>query len=163
MNPKKILIIIVIIAVVFVYLFPLVKPFSAIGESMTPNFKNGEYVFIDRYSAPQRGDAIVFYLPENPKFYYLKRVIGLPGETIKIADNNILLFNKENPRGLRLNEESYLRQGEITKEKVAGNEYIKLGTDEYYVLGDNRENSSDSREWGPLKKEFIVGKVFIKV
>ncbi|MBI1755351.1 signal peptidase I, partial [Candidatus Azambacteria bacterium] len=99
---------------------------------------------------------IVFRYPYNPKQYYIKRIVGLPGEIISIHDKGITIKNKENPDGFPL-KESY-----IPEPDTYGNTTVTLGPDEYFVLGDNREASSDSRRWGPLKKEFITGKVWIR-
>ena len=138
----------------------IIQPFFVLGASMEPNFENGDYLIIDeisyRLNQPQRGDVIVFKYPNNPKQYYIKRIIGLPGEIIAISDEKIIIKNKENPEGFVLNE-SYL-SGIATN----GNISATLGFDEYYVLGDNRGASSDSRMWGALKEEFIVGKALLR-
>jgi len=138
----------------------IVQPFIVRGASMEPNFENGDYLIIDeisyRFNKPQRGDVIVFKYPNNPKQYYIKRIIGLPGEIIAISDEKIIIKNKENPEGFVLKED-YL-SGIATN----GNVSATLGFDEYYVLGDNRGASSDSRMWGSLKEEFIVGKALLR-
>lgn len=140
----------------------LIQPFFVSGASMQPQFSNGEYLIIDeisyRNSPPQRGDVIVFRYPKDPSQFYIKRIIGLPGETVRIKDNKVLIFNEESPWGLQLDESSYLRQGEITK----GDINIKLGGGEYFVLGDNRQASSDSRVFGAVDKKFIIGKVWLR-
>ena len=138
----------------------VIQPFFVLGASMEPNFENGDYLIIDeisyRFNQPQRGDVIVFKYPNNPKQYYIKRIIGLPGEIIAISDEKIIIKNKENPEGFVLKED-YL-SGIATN----GNVSATLGFDEYYVLGDNRGASSDSRMWGSLKEEFIVGKALLR-
>ena len=138
----------------------IIQPFFVLGASMEPNFENGDYLIIDeisyRLNQPQRGDVIVFKYPNNPKQYYIKRIIGLPGEIIAISDEEILIKNKENLEGFVLKED-YL-SGIATN----GNISATLGFDEYYVLGDNRGASSDSRMWGALKEEFIVGKALLR-
>ncbi len=140
----------------------LIQPFFVSGASMQPQFSNGEYLIIDeigyRNSAPRRGDVVVFRYPKDPSQFYIKRIVGLPDETVQIQDRKVLIFNKENPWGLQLEESSYLRQGEITR----GDINIKLGDDEYFVLGDNRQASSDSRVFGPVEKKFIIGKVWLR-
>ena len=138
----------------------IIQPFFVLGASMEPNFENGDYLIIDeisyRLNQPQRGDVIVFKYPNNPKQYYIKRIIGLPGEIIAISDEEIIIKNKENLEGFVLKED-YL-SGIATN----GNISATLGFDEYYVLGDNRGASSDSRMWGALKEEFIVGKALLR-
>lgn len=127
---------------------------------MEPTFQNGDYLIIDEISyivgEPKRGDVVVFRYPYNPKQYYIKRIVGLPGETVDIHDKGVTIRNKENPEGFSLQEE-YLPEAD-----TFGNTSTTLNSEEYFVLGDNREASSDSRRWGPLKKEFLIGKVWIR-
>ncbi|MBU3965521.1 signal peptidase I [Patescibacteria group bacterium] len=140
----------------------LIQPFFVSGASMQPQFSSGEYLIIDeigyRNNSPRRGDVVVFRYPKDPSQFYIKRIIGLPGETIRIKDNKALIFNEENPWGMQLDESSYLRQGEITK----GDIDVKLGDSEYFILGDNRQASSDSRVFGSVDKKFIIGKVWLR-
>lgn len=138
----------------------VIQPFFVLGASMEPTFHNGDYLIINEISyfvgQPSRGDVIVFRYPYNTKEYYIKRVIGLPGETIEIHSDRITIKNNEHPEGFALRE-AYLPP------EITGGDIVKtLGPDEYFVLGDNREASSDSRSWGPLKREFITGKVWIR-
>jgi len=120
----------------------VVQPFFVSGASMEPTFNNGDYLIIDELSyhfrQPERGDVIVFKFPQDPEQFYLKRIIGLPG-------------------GFVLNEEGWNRQG-----FTFGNIRVRLGVDEYFVLGDNRSASSDSRRWGPLTRNLIVGRVLAR-
>ena len=138
----------------------VIQPFFVLGASMEPNFENGDYLIIDeisyRFNQPQRGDVIVFKYPNNPKQYYIKRIIGLPGEIITISDEKIVIKNKANPDGFAP-EEDYLSGAETN-----GNISATLGFDEYFVLGDNRGASSDSRMWGALKEEFVVGRALLR-
>ena len=138
----------------------IIQPFFVLGASMEPNFENGDYLIIDeisyRFNQPQRGDVIVFKYPNNPKQYYIKRIIGLPGEIITISDEKIVIKNKANPDGFAP-EEDYLSGAETN-----GNISATLGFDEYFVLGDNRGASSDSRIWGALKEEFVVGRALLR-
>jgi len=126
---------------------------------MEPTFQDGDYLIIDEISyilgEPERGDVIVFRYPFNPKQYYIKRIVALPGEVITIKDREIVIKNKESPEGFML-DESYV------DDETYGNSSFALTEDEYFVLGDNREASSDSRRWGPLKREFITGKVLLR-
>jgi len=139
----------------------LIQPFFVSGASMQPQFFNGEYLIIDeityRSNAPQRGEVIVFRYLNDPSQFYIKRIIGLPGETVEIKDGKVMIFNRDNPWGLIL-DESYLSLGEITK----GDIYQKIDENKYFVLGDNRQASSDSRVWGLVDKKYIIGKVWLR-
>lgn len=136
----------------------LFKPFYVKGQSMEPNFFEHDYLIIDeisyRFRVPQRGEIIVFRSPVNED-YYLKRVVGLPGERVKVEDNKIVIFNLENPQGLVV-EEPYL------EEATGGAVNLTLGSDQYFVMGDNRDASYDSRRFGPVEKEAIVGRVWLR-
>jgi len=127
---------------------------------MEPNFYDHEYLLIDeisyRFREPKRGDIIVFRYPRNPSEFFIKRVVGLPGETVEILDGVVTLYNNEHPNGIRL-EESYL-SGAYTPGRI---KYV-LGSDEYIVLGDNRDASLDSRAFGPVKRDELVGRVWIR-
>lgn len=143
----------------------LIQPFYVHGQSMEPNFIESDYLIIDKISlrfAPlQRGEVIVF-LHRNPRFgtqprYLIKRVIGLPGEKVGIADGTLTIFNTEKPQGFMLDEEQYHPRSidGLFDERA-------LGADEYYVLGDNRPVSEDSENFGPVKSTQIVGRVWIR-
>jgi len=136
------------------------QPFVVRGESMEPNFHNGDYLIIDeisyRFEKPKRGDVIVFHYPNDPSQRYIKRIIGLPGERIKIENGKVYIF--KNGKFHQLDESFYLPP----KLKTPGKVDIQLGKDEYFVLGDNRQFSFDSREWGPLPRKEIIGKVYIR-
>lgn len=138
----------------------IAQPFCVKGASMEPNFQDGGYLIIDelsyRFNQPQRNQVIVFRFPEDPKQFFIKRIVALPNETIEIKNNKVKIYNEENPLGLAL-DEPYLAANQITE----GSQRVELGEDEYFVLGDNRLHSSDSRRWGPLDKTFITGKVFV--
>ncbi|MEK7537186.1 MAG: signal peptidase I [Patescibacteria group bacterium] len=140
----------------------IAQPFYVKGASMEPSFEDGDYLIINeisyRFSEPQRGEVVVFRFPEDPKQFFIKRIIGLPDETVEIKNNEVRILNEEEPLGFRLDESEYLSPEEITE----GNLKIKLKKDEYFVLGDNRLFSSDSRRWGILPRRFITGKVFIR-
>lgn len=136
----------------------LFKPFYVKGQSMEPNFYEKDYLIIDeisyRFNQPKRGEIVVFKAPVG-KDYYLKRIIGLPGERVKIEDNKVIVYNKENPQGF-LVEEAYLT------EDTKGSINQTLGDDEYFLMGDNRDESYDSRRFGPVPEEDIVGKVWFR-
>lgn len=155
--------------IVFILAFALryfaVQPFIVDGESMESSFVDNEYLLAEKmsyiFSQPKRGDVVVFRYPNNPSVSYIKRIIGLPGETIKISDKKVVIENLQYPEGKTL-EEQYLDQNTITITNES-NFSITLGTDEYFVLGDNREHSSDSREWGKLPRKNIIGRAWLTV
>lgn len=153
-------IVVVALAIVIPIRYFLFQPFLVKGESMEPNFANGDYLIIDelsyRFDKPQRGEVIVFRNPLDLSQRYIKRVIGLPSETIEIKDGKIKIFNQQGSE--ILDETDYFSSSIFT----AGNINTTLGEDEYFVLGDNRDASSDSRRWGSLPKDYIIGKVFIR-
>ena len=140
----------------------IAQPFFVKGASMEPSFENGDYLIIDeisyRFKKPERGEVIVFRFPEDPKQFFIKRIIGLPGETVEIRNNRITVFNEGGQAGFFLDESNYLDSLQITE----GSLKIKLKENEYFVLGDNRLHSSDSRRWGPLNESFIIGKTYIR-
>ena len=155
-------IIVISLAIIIPVLYFLIQTFFVNGASMEPQFHDGEYLIIDelsyRFNKPQRGEVIVFKYPKDPSQYYIKRIIGIPNEKIKIDQGKIIIFNEQNPNGFILNENDYLSVEE-------GGTFLletKLGKREYFVLGDNRQASSDSRVWGPLPKNFIVGRAWIR-
>jgi len=141
----------------------LIQPFYVKGASMEPNFYDHEYLIIDeityRFEEPNRGDIIVFRYPRNPQEYYIKRLIGLPGETVQIMDGEVIIYNDENIKGYIL-EEKYLPDDLKTYSNTE--DKIILGDNEYFVLGDNRNSSKDSRSFGPVDKSFITGRVLLR-
>jgi signal peptidase I len=148
------------LAIFFLVRYLLIQPFIVDGNSMEPNFHHNEYLLIEkisyRFRDPQRGDVIIFQ-PPNKKIYYIKRIIGLPGEKI-VLNGGVKIYNKQHPEGITLNE-PYLKPYSVTNGEIS----LTLKSDEYFVLGDNRENSSDSREFGALPRKNIAGKVFITI
>ena len=149
---------VIAVAAVFIVRSFLVQPFLVSGTSMVPTFSNGDYVLTDeltyRIRPPERGEVVVFHDVSDYSTYLIKRVIGLPGETVIIKNNTVTIENKQNPNGLVLNE-SYLPSGTIT----SGDEDITLSSSSYFMMGDNRAVSYDSRSWGPLPASNIVGLV----
>ena len=156
-------IVIAVAAVVIIRTF-LVQPFLVSGSSMYPNFSNGDYVLVDELTyhlrPPQRGEVVVFHDPQDYSTYFIKRVIGLPGETVKIASDTVTIFNQQNPNGFVLNE-TYLPSSTVTTGTGAGS--YTLSTTTYLMLGDNRPFSFDSRSWGPLPARNIVGLVRVRL
>lgn len=128
---------------------------------MEPNFEDGDYLLVDelsyRFLEPARGDVIIFRYPGDKSQFFIKRVIGLPSETIEIKNNEVIIYNVDHPNGFVLSEE-YLD----AVQETLGNMLIRLDNNEYFVLGDNRLRSSDSRRWGPVNKTLITGKAFIR-
>lgn len=141
----------------------LIQPFYVKGASMEPNFYDHEYLIIDeityRFNEPQRGDIIVFRYPKNPQEYFIKRLIGLPGEEVQIKDGDIIIYNDENPDG-KILEEPYLSDGIKTYGFLE--EKVPLEENEFFVLGDNRNSSKDSRSFGAVDRSYIIGKVLLR-
>lgn len=138
----------------------IVQPFFVRGDSMAPNFHNSDYLIIDeisyRFENPARGEVVVFRFPQDKSQYYIKRIIGLPEETVEIKNGQVTISNKDNPAGYVLSE-PYLDQN------TEGDMKIKLDDNEYFVLGDNRGASSDSRRWGALPKHLIIGRTWLRM
>jgi len=141
----------------------LIQPFFVKGASMEPTFHDREYLIIDeltyRFNEPTRGQVVVFRYPRNPQEYFIKRIIGLPGESVRIKDGEVIIYNDEHPNGLVLKED-YLANDHITYNQDEDRVFIE--EDEYYVLGDNRGASKDSRYFGPVSKSFVIGKVLLR-
>lgn len=174
--------IIKVFVLAFIIIFPirvfLFQPFFVQGASMQPTFENNEYLIVNEFGYKktvasvfgnnlftvnpfkeiERGAVIVFSYPKNRNQFFIKRVIGLPGEKIQVKDNKTTIFNAEHPNGIILNENEYL-----TKHvKTIGDLVVTLKADEYFVMGDNRMFSSDSRFWGPIREEDVIGKVLVR-
>ncbi len=152
-------------AITFLIIFPIrmyvIQPFIVSGESMVPTFHNNDYLIVDelsyRFHPPARGDVIVFKPPNQPKgVFYIKRVIGLPGETVTLKGSKIIIINSEHPEGMTLNE-PYLQN--ITTENMT----YKIEEGELFVLGDNRPRSSDSRVWGKLPMKNVTGRALVRL
>jgi signal peptidase I len=140
----------------------IAQPFIVSGASMDPTFKNAEYLIVDeltyRFREPERGEVIIFRFPQHPETFFIKRIIGLPGDTVISREGKITILNDQNPNGLLL-DDSYL----IPKHRTKENFSTKLQNTEYFVMGDNRPESSDSRFWGPLERKYIVGRPFVRL
>lgn len=144
---------------VIVYLF-LFQPHQVRGNSMFPNFHDGDYLLTDKISYhlsdPKRNDVVIFTAPRNEDYDYIKRIVALPGETIKLEKQGILINN--NP----------LEQFYLDEETTFGGKFLGMGEeaivpqDNYFVLGDNRNHSSDSRDWGFVPKDNIIGKAWLR-
>lgn len=149
----KTTLIVVVVALLFRYF--LIQPFVVVGKSMEPNFKDKEYLVVDKLTYklrhPKRGEVVIFHPPQNPKESYIKRVIGLPGELVEINNGNVYID------GNLLNE-SYI-QKETDVANASNNMSQRIASNEYFVFGDNRDHSSDSREIGPIPINYFQGKV----
>ncbi len=138
----------------------VIDPFLVNGSSMEPTFDNSDYVIVDKLSyglrMPKRGEVIVFDAPTNDGRYFIKRIIGLPGERILVNGSSVTIFNAEHPEGF-IADETYVKFPSNRKADRT------LAVDEYFVMGDNREVSSDSRIWGALKRDAIEGRALIRL
>lgn len=154
-------VILIALVTVFVIRSFIVQPFLVSGASMEPTFSNGNYLIIDeityRFRPPERGEVIVFRPPVDQSTFFIKRVIGLPNEKITIKNNQITVI-EPNSETVVLSEPYLSPSATTIFEKT-----ITLGPDEYFVMGDNRSNSFDSRNWGPLKKSEITGVVRLRI
>jgi len=158
---ETIKVVVISLAIILPIRYYLVQPFFVKGASMEPNFEDGDYILVDelsyRFSVPERGDVVIFRYPLDPSQFFIKRIIGLPNETVEIKDNTVTIYNEDEPEGSVL-DESYL----APEQKTIGNSVTKLDDNDYFVLGDNRLQSSDSRRWGLLNKSLITGKAFLR-
>jgi signal peptidase I len=138
----------------------VVQPFFVRGASMEPSFYNGDYLIVDeisyRFGDPQRGDVIVFRFPQNASQYYIKRIIGLPGEKVEMRAGKVFITGEQDAAPWEL-KEPY-----IDPSRTSGDTNIDLGIDELFVLGDNRMASYDSRQWGALTLDYIMGRAWIR-
>ncbi|MEK7608184.1 MAG: signal peptidase I [Patescibacteria group bacterium] len=153
---------VIAVGAVFIIRTFLVQPFLVSGASMAPSFMDGDYLLIDeltyRVREPNRGEVAVFRSPQEEEIYFIKRIIGLPGERIKIENGVIRIFSAEEPKGFVLDEE-YIKK-EIP---TIGSVDVTLSTKQYFVLGDNRAYSYDSRQWGLLDDKKIIGLVRLRL
>jgi signal peptidase I len=166
----------VVVIIVPIRVF-LIQPFFVQGASMEPNFEDKQYLIVNElgykttnvgsesnslftvkpFKELKRGDVVVFRYPKNPSIFYIKRIVGLPGEKIEISNDKVKIFNSENPDGFVLDESQYLSSSVMT----SGETNLTLG-EEYFVMGDNRQYSSDSRSWGPVPEVDVMGKVVLR-
>lgn len=157
----------IILAAVIIRAF-LVQPFFVQGQSMETNFHNGNYLLVNqlsyKFGQPQRGDVVVFKAPPEPSENYIKRIVGLPGETVELKNGQVVVYNAEHRGGVVLDEDGYEPDGVETQPESNETRW-ELGSNQYFVLGDNRDpgKSSDSRAWGPLDKNLLVGKAWLRV
>lgn len=152
--------ILILVAILLPIRFFVAEPFLVFGSSMEPNFETGDYLIVDEISykihAPRRGDVVVLRPPYDTSRHFIKRIIGLPGETIQVHGDVVTIINKAHPEGFVL-DEPFIK---FKSDKVA--EY-SLSSNEYFVMGDNRTVSYDSRSWGPLPAQDITGRAFLRL
>lgn len=150
---------IAVIIVVPIRMF-IAQPFIVSGSSMVPTFEDGQYLIVDEISyyfeKPVRDDVVVFRYPNDPSKFFIKRIIGLPGETVDIKGSDVYITNTEHPDGFKL-EQPYV------KNPSQNNTHFELKDGEFFVMGDNRSASSDSRYWGAVPKDNLIGKVFLRL
>lgn len=138
----------------------IAQPFIVSGASMYPTFHNGDYLIVDeisyRLGEVKRNDVVIFRYPKDPKKFFIKRVIGLPNETVDIQGSQIIITNAENKEG-------FILEQPFVKNESNNISHFELKDDEYFVMGDNRAQSSDSRFWGPVQSDLIIGKAFLRL
>jgi signal peptidase I len=160
-------ILLIALAIVIPVRMLLFQPFVVKGESMEPNYHSGDYLIIDELSYrlrdPQRGEVIVFKYPLNPSYRYIKRIIALPNETIELKNGEVYI-SRANGEAQKIDESLYVNEETREKwNKMLTYGPLVLNSNEYFVMGDNRNNSSDSRVWGFLPLENITGKVLLRI
>ncbi len=165
-------VVILSLAIIIPIRYFLFQPFYVRGASMEPNFFDHEYLIIDEISYgirvpftdvvfpfgdPTRGEIVVFRYPRDERQFFIKRIIGMPGDTVTIDAGRVTIFNAVYPNG-RLLEEPYINSNTSRTNNVS----VILGSDEYFVMGDNRDASLDSRSFGPVKRSLIVGRTLFR-
>lgn len=136
------------------------EPFVVSGLSMFPTFNNGDYLIVDKLSyelgSPKRDDVVVFRYPGDTTKFFIKRIIGLPNETVDIKGNDVTITNGTHTQGFKLDQP-------FVKNPADNDTHFVLKGDEYFVMGDNRSGSSDSRYWGAVKRSLLTGKAFLRL
>lgn len=161
-NFWKELIKLVLISLLIVVPFRMyiAQPFLVEGASMDPTFETGDYLIVDeityQFRTPERGSVIIFKYPIDPRKSFIKRVIGLPNETVTLSDGQVIIVNTEHPDGLTL-DEPYVK---LNKQDSLS---YTLGPGEYFVMGDNRLASADSRIWGSVPEKNIIGRPILRL
>lgn len=157
---------VILVAALIIRTF-LVQPFFVDGNSMQPTFQPSDYLLVNQlsyhFSKPRHGDIVVFKAPPEPTENYIKRIVGVPGDTVELKNGGVMIKNSKHPQGVMISE-PYVRQNTRTQPETEQTSW-KLSGNDYFVAGDNREPgmSSDSRAWGPVPRENIIGKVALRV
>ena len=150
----------IVAAIVLPIRFYVAQPFVVSGDSMFPTFKDGQYLVVDQISynlgKPHRGDVAIFKFPQDTSKFFIKRVIGLPGETVEIKGQEVFIITKGSTEKIKLSEPYIEMEREVY-------ETTTLKDDEYFVMGDNRLQSYDSRFWGPLNEKYLVGRALLRL
>lgn len=138
----------------------IAQPFIVSGLSMFPTFNDKEYLVVDeisyRLGDPKRGDVVIFRYPKDPSKFFIKRIIGLPGEQVIISGSTVMIKNESHPEGFELDQPFVTHSAKNTLDQT-------LGVEEYFVMGDNRTASSDSRYWGAVPRKNIVGRAYLRL
>jgi len=154
-------VVIISLAIIVPVRYFLIQPFYVKGASMEPNFYDHEYLIIDelgyRLHEPERGEIVVFRYPNDPRQYFIKRIVGLPGERVKVSGGQVWIYNAQFPDGKVVDEQEYLGPA-----YTGGEKDVQLSAEEYFLMGDNRSASLDSRSFGPVPRSFIVGRVWFR-
>lgn len=167
---------IVIIGVAWLIKATVITPFRVVGESMVPTLEDNDFIIVDkisyRFATPQRGNIVIVH-PRNKKDFFVKRIIGLPGERISFKEGKVFIYNDQNPEGFELGEDYLSKEnGNHTYLPDRVDKMLEIPADHYFLLGDNRLHSSDSRAWqvddtteevGALPRSAIVGRAWLIV
>ncbi len=139
----------------------IAQPFIVSGSSMFPTFHNGEYIIVDqityRMEKPKRGDVVIFRYPNDPSKFFIKRIIGLPGEIVQLANGTTTIIDP------KTKERTVLDEKYLVTDKTDDHLSITLSPHEYFVMGDNRSASSDSRVWGPVPEKNLIGRALLRL
>lgn len=151
---------IIALAIVIPVRLFIAQPFVVSGDSMFPTFHDGQYLIVDELSymlgSIHRGDVVIFRYPGDPSRFFIKRIIGLPGEKVDVKNGTVTIYNKAHPEGFTL-EEPYI------DEPFATTSSYSVPDNQYFVMGDNRNRSSDSRSWGFVPKKLLIGRAFLRL
>jgi signal peptidase I len=158
---REIAIVVVLVVIVVAPIrYFIAQPFIVDGESMFPTFKNADYLIVDeltyRFSDPKRDDVVIFRYPKDPSVFYIKRIIGLPGETVRIDHGEVTIAKADGTT-------ETLSEPYVVEEDATYSGATTLGPQEYFVMGDNRPRSSDSRVWGVLPRNDMMGRAFLRI
>lgn len=156
-------VVVIAVAIIVPLRLFVVQPFYVKGASMETTYHDHEYLLIDKltyqFGTPARGAVVVFHNPQDPRDYFIKRVIGLPGETVVIDGVAVKIYNRQHPQGVTLQEPYTIAMTEGRGDTTS----TVLGPDEYFVMGDNRPESKDSRSIGPVRRRYIAGRVLLRI
>ena len=145
----------------------IAEPYIVDGASMDPTFETGDYLIVDKIShklsRSDRNSVVVFKYPNDPSKNFIKRIIGLPGDIMTMKDGVVSVVNSENPKGFNVNQPYVVYKCLSLSSKCVSSFQKTLGPDQYFVMGDNRQESFDSRSWGPVPANNILGKPVLRL